>query len=256
MGKRIQLLLAVAAVSLVANTGLFWLFEHNVNPLVDNLFDAVWWWVVTSGTVGYGDIVPATNAGRVVAIVAILTGFFIYANFVALIAESAHAYLDRRNRGTAKVKARDHIVICEYTAIADELIQSLPDNEELRDHDVVIISGIVEQNPYREHSFVSGVPINPSVLMRASIEEASHVFVFANQRFSDPDVKTMHIASRVLKLNSKARVYVELVEPNSDLLAGASSRLVPLNSRELIRAVLRGEKINASVMGLNGETRA
>ena len=165
----------------------------------------------------------------------------------------AHAYLERHNRGTVKLSVKDHIVICEYTAIADELIQSLHENEELRDNKVVIVSGIVEHNPYPEHDFVSGVPINPAVLKRASIEHASYVFVFANQRFSDPDVKTLHIASRVLKLNTKARVFVELVTPDSiDLLEHVPSRLVVMNSRELIRAVLRDKKIDPSQFGLKG----
>ncbi|MFA6272864.1 MAG: potassium channel family protein, partial [Patescibacteria group bacterium] len=106
MKSRVMLLVVVAAVSLGVSTGLFWMFEHGCNPNVKNMFDAIWWWVVTSATVGYGDIVPVTWQGRVVAIGSILTGFFIYASFVAIIAEAAHEYLERRTRGTAQVTSK------------------------------------------------------------------------------------------------------------------------------------------------------
>ena len=49
----------------------------------------------------------------------------------------------------------------------------------------------------------------PMVALRmANIEHAKYVFIFANLRFADPDVKTMHIASRVVTLNPTAMVFV------------------------------------------------
>jgi voltage-gated potassium channel len=245
--KRLTLLAVVAGVSLIVASVLFWLFEKNHNPDVKNLFDVLWWWVVTSGTVGYGDIVPFTWQGRLVAIFAILTGFFVFANLVALIAESVHAYLERMSRGTAQVTSRKHILICEYTAIADELIQSLPNCPPLEGRDVVIISTLVSQNPYPQHLFVNGVPINPAVLRQANVEHAEYVFIFANFRFADPDVKTLHVASRVRKLNPEAKILIEIVDPNYDLLKYAPKGVTVMNSRDLIETVLTEKSIDPSV---------
>lgn len=247
MKKLVKLLLIVAAVSFLINTVLFWVFEHGRNPEVRNLFDAIWWWVVTSATVGYGDIVPVTWQGRAVGIFAIITGFFIYINFVAIITQSAHEYLERRSRGIVQIKARNHIVICEYTAIADEFIQSLPECVDFAGCEIVIVSDLVSRSPYPQHHFVSGVPINPAALRQANIEHADYVFIFANLRFADPDVKTMHIASRVLNLNPKAMVFVELIDPGNDLLKYAPEKLIVMDSRKLIEYVLRGEKIDPRV---------
>lgn len=245
MKKRLALIAVVALISFAVTGVLFYYLEAGQNPQVLSFFDVFWWWVVTSTTLGYGDIVPVTDAGRIVAVFAIVVGFFIYTNLVAIIAESVHSLLDRHVKGRVPVKASGHIVICEYTAVADELIQSLPDWQEMAGKEAVIVTDLVTRNPYPNHKFVSGVPINPAALKRASVSTAGVVFVFANLRFADPDVKTMHIATRVMAQNSKARIYVELIDTGSDLLKYAPQRVVALNSRKLIECVMKDGRISA-----------
>jgi voltage-gated potassium channel len=48
--------------------------EHPSNPEFATLGDALWWGIVTLTTVGYGDIVPKTPAGRWAAVVIMITG--------------------------------------------------------------------------------------------------------------------------------------------------------------------------------------
>lgn len=244
MKARIAFLFTVLAISLTSATGLFWLFEHGVNPNVHNLFDAAWWWLVTSATVGYGDIVPVTTGGRLVGVVTIITGFLIFTGFVALIMESAHNYLERRERGMAQVDLKHHVVLCEYTAVTDELIQTLPDCKGFENKAIVIISDLVTRNPYPQHHFVCGVPINPACLKRANVQHADDVFVFANLRFGDPDVKTMHTASRVRKLNPQATIFVEMITPGSELLKYGTGSFIPMDSRKLMEAVLSGKLLD------------
>jgi len=243
MRYRTGLFVSVAVVSLLITAPLFWWFEHGTNPAVATPIDVLWWWVVTSATVGYGDIVPATTAGRVVGMVTIISGIFIYTNIVASIAESAHAFIERRHLGTARVEATDHIVLCEYTSIADEFIQAFASCPALAGREVVIVSDLVARNPYPQHYFVSGVPINPAALRQANIEKADSVYVFANLRFADPDVKTMHVASRVLDLNPTAKVYVEMVDPNHALL-DAAPQLIAMDSRDLLETILRRQRLD------------
>ncbi len=57
--------IAVAAVA-VAMLGALLAFLLDRDAF-DNFWDALWWSVVTVGTVGYGDVVPTNGAGRFVA---------------------------------------------------------------------------------------------------------------------------------------------------------------------------------------------
>jgi hypothetical protein len=234
----------VTLASLVVSATLFHTFEHGRNAQVDTIWDSLWWWIVTAATVGYGDMVPVTPQGRIATVLAILTGFFVFTHLVALIAESVHGYRERRERGTAAVRASDHIVVCEYTAIADDVISRLEQLPEFAGREIVIVSDLVSQSPLPQHYFVQGVPFNPEALRKAAIDEARYVFVFANLRFADPDLKSLHMASRVIARNPRATVFVELLDPRIDLLAHCSPNVLPLKSRTLIERVLRSEPID------------
>ncbi|SDL94849.1 potassium channel family protein [Sediminibacillus halophilus] len=45
-----------------------------VEPNIDSFMDGLWWSIVTTTTVGYGDISPSTAPGRLIAIVLMLIG--------------------------------------------------------------------------------------------------------------------------------------------------------------------------------------
>ena len=56
-------------------SGLIYQVEHPVNPQVFNtFFDAVYFSVVTMTTVGFGDVTPISEAGRLMTVLMILTG--------------------------------------------------------------------------------------------------------------------------------------------------------------------------------------
>ena len=244
MQTRIRLLGAVTAASLLISVTAMGVLERGTNPDIDNWFDVIWWWVVTSTTVGYGDIVPVTVAGRAFAVLTVVTGFYVFTSMIAIVAETTHGFVDRHRSGRAQVRAANHILICEYTAMADELIQSLPEIPELSHFRVVVASDLVERNPYPQHAFVQGVPINPAVLRQANCARAALVFIFANFRFADPDVKTLHIASRVRDQNPDAIVFVEIVDVEGELMEHVPDDLVVVSSRRAMQYVLEHKPVN------------
>ncbi|OKO76703.1 cyclic nucleotide-gated ion channel [Bradyrhizobium sp. NAS96.2] len=80
---------------------LLYAIEHKVQPdKFGTMPQAMWWAIVTLGTVGYGDVVPVTPLGRIVTVVAIVVGFAMIALPVAIIST---AFAD-------EVRRRDFIV--------------------------------------------------------------------------------------------------------------------------------------------------
>ena len=64
----------VAAAVVVIGSLAAYQAEHATNSEFATVGDALWWGIVTLTTVGYGDIVPHTTAGRFAGIVIMFTG--------------------------------------------------------------------------------------------------------------------------------------------------------------------------------------
>jgi voltage-gated potassium channel len=75
--------------------------ERTVQPdKFGTIPQAMWWAIVTLGTVGYGDVVPVTAVGKIISVFAIIVGFAMVALPVAIV---SRAFTD-------EVRRRDFIV--------------------------------------------------------------------------------------------------------------------------------------------------
>ena len=62
----------------------------------------------------------------------------------------------------------------------------------------------------------------------------------------DPDLKTLHTLSRIRQLNDHARVFVEMADPKSEMLAHLGDNVTVISSRELLESVLKHQAFNLS----------
>ena len=76
----------VAFVFIISFAFLIYELEHELQPdKYGNIFDSVWWAVISLTTVGYGDVYPITIAGRMLTLAMVLTGMGIVAVPTALL---------------------------------------------------------------------------------------------------------------------------------------------------------------------------
>lgn len=72
-GPMRQVFGVVLIIMLWSSTAIY-LLEYGVNDNIKSYSDALWWSIVTTTTVGYGDISPVTPGGRIMATILMITG--------------------------------------------------------------------------------------------------------------------------------------------------------------------------------------
>ena len=84
-----MLFAGVALGFITAFAFLIYEVEHEAQPeIYSNIFDSIWWAVVSLTSVGYGDVYPVTTVGRLLTLAMVLTGMGIVAVPTALLASA------------------------------------------------------------------------------------------------------------------------------------------------------------------------
>jgi len=90
-------LVITLGIALVAATAMH-LAEGRVQPdKLGTIPEALWWAIVTLGTIGYGDVVPVTALGKLIASGTIVLGLVVIALPVGIIATAFADQIHRRN---------------------------------------------------------------------------------------------------------------------------------------------------------------
>lgn len=122
-------LLIFASIIIFVSSVLIYVMEaNNPDSAITTLFEAVYWSIVTISTVGFGDITPVTQEGRVVAMFVIVAGIGVFSFTTSLIVTSFTEKLDEI-KDTKLIddisKLKEFYLICGYENVAKEVAKKL-----------------------------------------------------------------------------------------------------------------------------------
>ena len=121
-------------MAILISSSLIYVFEQNVQPEhFGSIPDAMWWTVVTLTTVGYGDIVPMTVAGKLVATLTALMGVCVVALLTGIVATGFTNQVSmRRNQLEAEITSAlsDGVISKDERKKIEDLRQQLNISEE------------------------------------------------------------------------------------------------------------------------------
>ncbi len=207
-----QILLGAGAVVFLGGLG-FYVFEKQVG-----LWDALWWAVVTATTVGYGDISPATPAGRVIGVAVMLVGIGFVGLLTATIAGIVIENRLRKNRGLGAVKVSNHYLICGWNYKGPDLVAEIRADAKSRTAPIVVLAELNEKPPVDDPDFhfVRG-EVHEETLKRANAAEARAAVVLADEKLEPQARDAMSILSTLTIKTLYPSLYtcVELVDPKN-----------------------------------------
>ncbi|UFT98193.1 NAD-binding protein [Radiobacillus kanasensis] len=180
-----RLLLTVLALMF-----LFGITIHFIEPdSFPTIFDGIWWAFVTGSTVGYGDYVPLSMVGRMMAIFLILAGGGLVTFYMATVSAKTVNLEHDLSRGKVKYSGKDHIVFIGWNERTKHLLDFVKDRH--REQSIVLIDQSLNNFLYQEHMvhFVRGDATEDETLTKANIQQAKFVVITSdpskNERQAD-----------------------------------------------------------------------
>jgi voltage-gated potassium channel len=223
---RLVLFLLVAVFA--ATISVFALERANGEGGYRNLFDGLWWAVVTVATVGYGDLYPRSGAGRLVAMLFILSGFV----FTALISGTvASIFVERRIRegkGLREVNMKGHTLICGWNKNSARVIAALSAGASGKALRLVLVNEregdwfepLKAQFPAHDIRFVRGDFGDEAVLRRAAAAQAQAAVILPDETgtkgSASSDERGILAALTLRALNPDMPISAEILKEESE----------------------------------------
>ncbi|WP_242145135.1 MULTISPECIES: TrkA family potassium uptake protein [unclassified Bacillus cereus group] len=208
MNARRQLLIAIICMCFVVILGTigFMVIEEI------SLFQAFWMTMITVLTVGYGDAIPVTQAGKIFAllIIPIGVGIVTYAIGVvaAMIIEGNLFHAVRRKKMDKQIAGlKDHIIVCGCGRVGLQVVHELQEKKV----PFVVIDKDREVLENEKILYVHGDATEDQILMKAGIKRAAGlVGIVAN------DAENVFIVLTARGLNRNIKIVARAEKPETE----------------------------------------
>jgi len=115
--KIVVFLLSISIIVILVGT-LMYLIEGPKNGF-DNIADSIYWAVITLTTVGYGNIVPVTGLGKVLAAFIMILGYAIIAVPTGIV--SSEFTKNKSTKKQDKIIAKENVILEKMKCLEDKI---------------------------------------------------------------------------------------------------------------------------------------
>jgi voltage-gated potassium channel len=226
--------------------------EKGSNQQFGNFFDGLYWSIITFSTTGYGDKVPSSVVGKILAIFTVFFGI----GATTLLSGTLASFLVERNtkarRGLMEYKKlKDHLIICGWKADMEEiLLDILRVSPDLEAENMVVVSNVEPEKveALKEHpelkglKFVRGDYSSETALLRANVKGARKILVLAdsleNRTPSEVDARTVMTVLTLRALSKDLYICAEVLDKKYETYLRHAQCNEILFSREFSRRIL------------------
>ncbi len=235
----------IVLIAITASTFIYIQEKDNPSGQFQSLGDAMWWSFVTITTVGYGDKVPVTGIGRVIAVFLMLGAIASIALPSGILASAMTQKFISIKEGRLSMKNfKSHIVICGWNNSAEQLMKVLKKHPQSLKKDIVSatlkpLDEIDDKRILIKH----GDFTKESILNDVSIKNASSVIVVAEELrgISDEsiDARSFLACNLIRKINPDIYIVAQLLNrENASILKDTVSNIEIIISDDITGAML------------------
>ncbi|MBW1667461.1 MAG: NAD-binding protein [Deltaproteobacteria bacterium] len=222
-----KILTITCIIILYGALALFFTDRYYITKGATGIFDALYWAIVTIATVGYGDIVPVSKAGKIFALMIILSGPVLLSFITASVASIFVEKKIKEGKGLETIRSKDHIIICGWNENADTVINGLLVQLKGTLPKIVLVNELEEEDiqsiqyRYRDQDlgFVKGNFVKEDVLARANLLRARAAIVLADvsggRKIEKADERTIFSSMAIKSMAPKLRTCAELIYPEN-----------------------------------------
>lgn len=215
LSKIPRLIKLIVIILLLIN--IFGFFITLIEPKTFPTFlEGVWWAVVTTSTVGYGDYAPITIAGKLFGMLLIFIGAGFVTTYFATIAAAAVSSEEKLMKGTKVFTGENHYIIVGWNERSKNIIQSL--SSQSNKHPIVLIDQTLKKHPDPSFSFhfIHGKAIEDRTLYNANIQKAFKILITADFKQHEYQADMYSILTLIASkgLNPTIYVCIEILTEN------------------------------------------
>jgi voltage-gated potassium channel len=261
----LKIFLFLCAVFFISSWVIY-LIEHKTNPLFPTYFDSLYYMMVTIATVGYGDKVPITFPGRLVAMAMMVFGVALLGTITGRIASFLMERQMKEENGLLSFeRLRDHFVICGWKREMNHVLYEILVNHPSLDSSMIVLinkASHEDMDPLRNDPLLKGVHyvhgdfIEERDLIRAGIKTAARVLVVSDYltegNLQQIDSKTVMAVMTIKNLNKKAYVCAEILDTKFEKYLQISHCDEILLSRQFSRSMLAFASIGVGMSHIVG----